>query len=118
MLAFAMFCFIKRRKKKSSEEMEILHVDEHRKIKEEIVSGPFGQEVTVVTVEDDVHIDAEVKKREKFGDDLHAESSSTSAVDQVNSGGHERDVANTSGSEHHHQELQQSKSQQDTSETK
>ncbi|XP_054792233.1 protein TRACHEARY ELEMENT DIFFERENTIATION-RELATED 7A-like [Prosopis cineraria] len=104
LLAFAMFCFIKRRKKKAPEEMDIVHVDEHKKVKEEIASGPFGQKVVVVTVEDDVHIDAEMKKKERFVDGLHAESSAAS--DQVNASGHDPDVGNTSGIEHHHHELQ------------
>ncbi|KAK4273935.1 hypothetical protein QN277_017234 [Acacia crassicarpa] len=103
LLAFALFCFIKRRKKKASQEMGMVHFDEHKKVKEEIVPGPFGQKVVVMTVEDDVHIDAEVKKKEKFGDGLHAESSSTSGNDQINSSGHVQDVGNaSSGMEHHH----------------
>ncbi|KAI9077519.1 hypothetical protein K1719_040451 [Acacia pycnantha] len=108
LLAFALFCFIKRRKKKASQEMGMVHYDEHKKVKEEIVSGPFGQKVVVMTVEDDVHIDAEVKKKEKFGDGLHVESSSTLANDQVNSSGHDQDVGNASSGieHHHHHELQ------------
>lgn len=105
MLAFALFCCIKKRKKRTSQETEIIHFDEHKKVKEAVVSGPFGQKTVVLSVEDDVHIDEEIKKNEKLGQ--HGlQATSSSAEDQVNSTGH--DVGETSsGYEHHRHELQQ-----------
>ncbi|KAK7293742.1 hypothetical protein RJT34_16615 [Clitoria ternatea] len=76
MVAFALFCCLQRKKKKT-QETEVIHYDEHRTIKENIVPGPFGREVVQVTVEDDVHIDAEIKKDEKAGHALHAKPPST-----------------------------------------
>lgn len=79
MLAFALFCCIQRRKKKT-QETEVIHFDEHKTVKETIVPGPFGRNTVVVTVEDDVHIDEEIKKKnEKGGHGLHAKSSSPEA---------------------------------------
>lgn len=84
MLAFALFCCIQRRKKKT-QETEVLHFDEHQTVKETIVPGPFGRNTVVVTVEDDVHIDEEIKT-EKVGHGLHAKSSSPHEADRVTSG--------------------------------
>lgn len=65
-LAAALFCCLKKRKKKTFEEAEVIRFDEHRRVKEEIVEGPYGTEAVVLSIEDDVHIEEEVKKAEKF----------------------------------------------------
>ena len=100
MLAFALFCCIQNRKKKT-QETDIIHIDEHKTIKETVVPGPFGRQAVIITVEDDVHIDEEIKKKtEKGGHGLHALPSSAE-VDQGNSSSVE--VATTSpGRELHH----------------
>ncbi|KAI5311916.1 hypothetical protein L3X38_041089 [Prunus dulcis] len=66
-LAFALLCWIKRRKKKTIQETDIIHIDKHRKIKEQIVEGPYGPQAVVLSVEDDVHIDEEIRKNETIG---------------------------------------------------
>ena len=68
-MAAAFFCFVKKRKEKTIEETEIIHIDEHRKIKEAIVAGPHGScETTVLSVEDDIHITEEIVRSEKVGE--------------------------------------------------
>lgn len=99
LLAFALFWFIKKRKKRTSQETEVIHIDKHKKVKEEIVSGPFGPQTVVLSVEDDVHIDEEIKK-EKLGHGFHAKSSSADD-DQVMPTRH--DVGNTSSGYEHHE---------------
>lgn len=85
MLAFALFCCVQRKKKKKTQETDVIHFDEHKSVKETIVPGPFGRNTVVVTVEDDVHIDAEINKSEKVGHNLHAKSSSPPEPDQATS---------------------------------
>ncbi|XP_017234150.1 protein TRACHEARY ELEMENT DIFFERENTIATION-RELATED 6 [Daucus carota subsp. sativus] len=70
---FALCCFIKYRKK-ASQEADNVRVDEHMKIKEDIVQGPRGTEVVMLTIEDDVHIEEEIRKNENFGAGMHAKS--------------------------------------------
>lgn len=66
-MAAALFCFVKKRKEKTIEETEIIHIDEHRKIKEAIVEGPHGSCQTVVlSVEDDIHVNEEIIRSEKI----------------------------------------------------
>lgn len=72
---FALCCFIKYRKKASQEqEADNVRVDEHVKIKEDIVEGPHGTKAVVLTIEDDVHIQEDIRKNEKFGGGMHAKS--------------------------------------------
>ncbi|EXB70694.1 hypothetical protein L484_023880 [Morus notabilis] len=73
-LAAALFCFLKKRKKRTVQETDIIHFNEHKKIKEAIVEGPHGIETVVLSVEDDIHIDEEKQKNEKVGEGLHAKS--------------------------------------------
>ncbi|PKI45576.1 hypothetical protein CRG98_034033, partial [Punica granatum] len=103
-LAAALFCFLKKRKKKTCQETEVIHFDEHWKVKEEIVKGPHGTEALVLSIEDDVHFDEEVKKAEKVGKGSHtrdldiAESSEGSGPTVEGGGG-----APAGPGEHHHQ---------------
>jgi hypothetical protein len=73
LLTFALYCCFQ--KKENTQETETIHIDEHKKVKETIVPGPFGQQAVVISVEDDVHVD-EARKKEKFDHGLHAQSSS------------------------------------------
>ena len=108
MLAFALFCCVQRKKKKKTQETDVIHFDEHRRVNETIVPGPFGRNTVVVTVEDDVHIDEEIIKSEKVGHNLHAKSSSPPEADQGSSSSIAQ-VADTHPSapqhhdDHHHQ---------------
>ncbi|XP_019438627.1 PREDICTED: glyceraldehyde-3-phosphate dehydrogenase, testis-specific-like [Lupinus angustifolius] len=75
LLTFALCCSIKKSKEKKTRETDIIRVDEHKEIKETIVTDPFGKQAVVLSVEDDVHIEEEIgKNEEKVGHSLHAES--------------------------------------------
>jgi len=100
MLAFALFCCVQRRKKKT-QEVEVIHFDEHKTVKETIVPGPFGRNTVVVTVEDDVHIDEEIKKSEKVGHGVHAKSSSPPGADEATSSSIVELAATPPAAEHH-----------------
>ncbi|TYH45422.1 hypothetical protein ES332_D11G263600v1 [Gossypium tomentosum] len=56
-LSVALFCFIKKRKKKTVQKTEILSIDKHVKVQEAIVPGPHGAQNAVLLVEDDIRID-------------------------------------------------------------
>jgi preprotein translocase subunit YajC len=75
LITFVLFCFFQKRKEKKTQETDIIHIDEHKKGNETIVSGPFGQQAIEILVEDDVHVDEE-KRKETLDHGLHAESSS------------------------------------------
>lgn len=114
LLAFALFCCIQQRKKKT-QETDIIHVDEHKKVEETTVPGPFGQQAVVISVEDDVHIDEEIRKTEKLGrHGLHAKSSAAEA-DQGNSSSLE--VGTTSPGHEHHRSSSIQKRREKTPET-
>ncbi|GMN26127.1 hypothetical protein TIFTF001_040806 [Ficus carica] len=72
-LAAALFCFLKKRKK-TVQETGIIHLDEHKNTREAVVVGPQGIDTMVLSVEDDIHIDGDIKKNEKVGEGLHAKS--------------------------------------------
>lgn len=120
MLAFALFCCIQKRNKKkksATQETDIIHFDEHKKVKETIVPGPFGQQAVVVTVEDDVHVDAEIRKNETVGHHgLHAKSPSSSAheAEQAGNSSSTEVVGGTAtspgGEQQHHQQQLDNKS--------
>lgn len=74
----------------------MIHVDEHKKIKEQIVEGPHGKlEAVVLSVEDDIHVDEVIgkKENESFGKGLNAKS-----ADAIELSG----PSSSTGSEHHH----------------
>ena len=82
-LSVALCCFLKKRKKKMVQETDIIKVDEHLTVKEAIVPGPHGEQAVVLFVDDDVHIQEEIRKNEKFGQGhLHGKSAQgiTSAI--------------------------------------
>ncbi|KAL3513790.1 hypothetical protein ACH5RR_026507 [Cinchona calisaya] len=73
----ALWCFLKKRKKKTVEEKKIINIDEHLKVKEAIVQGRHGQKTVVLSVEDDVHInEIDMKKSNSLSEEenLHAKS--------------------------------------------
>lgn len=81
-LAAALCCFLKKKKKKKEvKETDLVHVDEHFKMKEAIVEGPHGPQVVMLEIEDDVHVDKVIKKDEKLGKGLHAKSVDGSAIE-------------------------------------
>ncbi|KAM5562448.1 protein TRACHEARY ELEMENT DIFFERENTIATION-RELATED 7A [Rosa sericea] len=90
-LAIALFCFIKKKKKKSTiQETEVIHFDKHRKIKEAIVEGPHGPQAVVLSVEDDVHIDEAIRKNEKSDKRWPSSSSNVQETDFIHVDEHEK----------------------------
>ncbi|KAJ9675169.1 hypothetical protein PVL29_024211 [Vitis rotundifolia] len=74
-LSVALCCFLKKRKNKMVQETDIKKVDEHLTVKEAIVPGPHGEQAVVLFLDDDVHIQEEIRKNEKFGQGhLHGKS--------------------------------------------
>ncbi|GMP79695.1 hypothetical protein CsSME_00035140 [Camellia sinensis var. sinensis] len=68
--AIALFCIINKKKKKKKkekvQETDIVHVHEHLKVKEAVVKGPRGTEAVTLAIDDDVDVDEEIRKEEKF----------------------------------------------------
>ncbi|KAI3672823.1 hypothetical protein L6452_38923 [Arctium lappa] len=53
----ALYCFIKKSKcTKTTEKDEMMHVDEHLKVKEDILEGPNGTKTVAITIDDDLHV--------------------------------------------------------------
>ncbi|GJV95197.1 hypothetical protein Tco_1546774 [Tanacetum coccineum] len=79
---FALCYIIKKWKcKKTTSKKEMVHVDEHLKVSENVMKGPDGRKAVSITIDDDLHIDEEEehKKNENFGKDLHQTLPSTSS---------------------------------------
>nr|GFB71222.1 tracheary element differentiation-related 6 [Tanacetum cinerariifolium] len=59
---------------------EMVHVDEHLKVRENVLQGPNRKAVSIM-IDDDLHIDEEeeYRKNENFGKDLHQTPPSTSS---------------------------------------
>lgn len=85
---FALWCFVSKRRnrKKTVQETDLIHANEHRRIKEAIVEGPHGPHAVVLSVEDDKHFDEKIIKNEKLGKNMHAESSEIVASRDIESG--------------------------------
>ncbi|KAI3717962.1 hypothetical protein L1987_69917 [Smallanthus sonchifolius] len=58
---------------KTTNKEEMVHVDEHLKVRENIVQTPNGMKAVSITVDDDLHVDEEQEsmKNEKIGKNLH-----------------------------------------------
>ena len=59
----------------------MVHVDEHLKVRENVVEGPLGTKAVSIKIDDDLHVDEkeECGKNEKFGKVLHQTPPSTSS---------------------------------------
>ena len=71
--------------KKMVQETEVVDVEEHWKVKEGVIAGPHGEQALLLTKDDDVHIQAEIRKNEKVGEGLHSKLSAegiTSAIEK------------------------------------
>ncbi|KAJ0587985.1 Protein TRACHEARY ELEMENT DIFFERENTIATION-RELATED 7A [Helianthus annuus] len=68
----ALWCFLKKRKK-MVRKAENIYFDEHRKVTERIVQGPHGTETAILSEEDDIHIEEDIRKSEleNFRQGLH-----------------------------------------------
>ncbi|KAI3820389.1 hypothetical protein L1987_07935 [Smallanthus sonchifolius] len=63
-------CFIKKWKcSKATEKNEMVHVDEHLKVSENILQGPNGMKTVAITIDDDLHVheEDEAITNEKLG---------------------------------------------------
>ncbi|KAK4433748.1 protein TRACHEARY ELEMENT DIFFERENTIATION-RELATED 6 [Sesamum alatum] len=85
---FAFWFLIKRWKKKSVQETDIIRCDEHLKVKEDIVKGPFGPQAVILSIEEDKHFEEETSKKEKQVEEelMHARTGGISATDHVEGG--------------------------------
>ncbi|KAI3820388.1 hypothetical protein L1987_07934 [Smallanthus sonchifolius] len=65
----------------------MVHVDEHLKVRKNIVRAPNGLEAVSITVDDDLHSDEqeECMKNEKVGKHLHQTPSDASNAQSTNS---------------------------------
>ncbi|KAL7582360.1 hypothetical protein Lser_V15G45710 [Lactuca serriola] len=76
-LALPLFalCYILKKSKcnKMAEKSEMVHIDEHLKVNENILQGPNGTKLVAITIDDDLHVDEEeeCRKNEKLGKELH-----------------------------------------------
>ncbi|KAK6115006.1 hypothetical protein DH2020_007275 [Rehmannia glutinosa] len=87
---FALWCLIKKRKKKTVEveETDVIRTDKHRKVKEAIVQGPHGPQVVVLSIEEDKHTQKQIIKNEKVEEkkQMHAKSGELIATDHIEAG--------------------------------
>lgn len=89
----ALWCFLKKKKKKKMvRKAENVHIDEHRTVKENIIQGPHGTENVMLSVEDDIHIEEDIKKSEieNFQKGLHLNSGMIDAGEPSSTSGHHR----------------------------
>ncbi|KAJ6289198.1 hypothetical protein OIU76_025076 [Salix suchowensis] len=96
-LAVALCCFIKKKKKKTVQKTEILGFDEHAKVQEAIVAGPHGEKITVLSIEEDVHLVEEIEKNEKLAEGSRSKSAHDRPLDSAI-------AASSSQSNQHHLE--------------
>ncbi|PIN10878.1 hypothetical protein CDL12_16527 [Handroanthus impetiginosus] len=61
---FALWFLIRRRCKKMEKETDIIHADEHFRVKKDVMKGPHGSEAVVVSIEKDKRFDEEIIKNE------------------------------------------------------
>ncbi|KAL7599684.1 hypothetical protein Lser_V15G24387 [Lactuca serriola] len=73
-ILFALCYIIKKLKcSKMAEKTEMVHIDEHLKVRENVVQGPNGMKAVAITIDDDLHVDEEEesRKKEKLGKEHH-----------------------------------------------
>lgn len=70
-LCIALCCFIKKRKKRAVQETDIVRIDEHAKIHEAIIQGPHGAQAVILSIDEDVHVQEEIKRNEMVGKGSH-----------------------------------------------
>ncbi|XVF64407.1 hypothetical protein PTKIN_Ptkin09bG0166700 [Pterospermum kingtungense] len=82
-LAVGLYCFLKKKKNKTVQEADAVHVDEHLKVKKAIVPGPHGPQAVLLEIEDDVHIDEQIAKTERIkqGSNLHSAEENPKALE-------------------------------------
>ncbi|KAJ6419287.1 hypothetical protein OIU84_029406 [Salix udensis] len=88
---------LRRRKKKTVQKTEILEFDEHAKVQEAIVAGPHGEKITVLSIEEDVHLVEKIEKNEKLAEGSRIKSAHDRLLDSDK-------AASSSQSNQHHLE--------------
>ncbi|XP_011075018.1 uncharacterized protein LOC105159602 [Sesamum indicum] len=103
---FAFWFLIKRWKKKSVQETDIIRADEHLKVKEDIVKGPFGPQAVILSIEEDKHFEEETTKKEKQVEEklMHAKTGEITATDDVEGGESSSNPGLNHAYHHHHAE--------------
>ncbi|KAK4340917.1 hypothetical protein RND71_039418 [Anisodus tanguticus] len=76
LLAFCSYFLKKKKKTTIVETKEVKHIDDHIKIKEEIVEGPHGKlETVVLSVEEDLHEKDDIVRTKKELEEVHHNNS-------------------------------------------
>lgn len=86
-LSVALCCFIKKKKRRAHKTEEVINFDEHTKFQESIVPGPHGEQMKILTIEQDVHFDEEIKKTEKVTQGSHEHNHQQGIEDAASSSG-------------------------------
>ncbi|OMO98288.1 hypothetical protein COLO4_14024 [Corchorus olitorius] len=81
----ALFCFIKKRKKKTVQETDMVSIDEHVKVQEAIIPGPHGEKNKVLLIEEDIHIEEEIKRNKKISEGPSHLKSNSQEISQASS---------------------------------
>lgn len=76
LLAMWYFLTKKKARKEKKEEADVIHRDEHLKVKEDVEKGPRGEEAVALSIEKDVHFEEDrVKNAEELrGKNMHWKS--------------------------------------------
>ena len=71
-LAAALFCFMKKRRKRVIKKTDDITFDERMRIHETAVPGPHGEQAVLVTLEEDIHAHETKTKDEIVGGTSHS----------------------------------------------
>ncbi|KAF7113356.1 hypothetical protein RHSIM_RhsimUnG0132700 [Rhododendron simsii] len=66
-LAIALCYLIKKRKKRAIQETDVVRIDEHVRVQEAIIQGPHGAQAVILSIEEDVHVEEDIKRNEIVG---------------------------------------------------
>lgn len=61
-LAIALCYLIKKRKKRAIQETDVVRIDEHVRVQEAIIQGPHGAQAVILSIEEDVHVEEDIKR--------------------------------------------------------
>lgn len=66
-LAIALCYLIKKRKKRAIQETDVVRIDEHVRVQEAIIQGPHGAQAVILSIEEDEHVEEDIKRNEMVG---------------------------------------------------
>ncbi|KAK2972418.1 hypothetical protein RJ640_026990 [Escallonia rubra] len=78
-LLVAVCYFMKWRKKKNTQETDIIRREEHLNVKGAFAPGPHGAQAVAISIEDDIHTDEVIRMNEEYETGLHAKSADNNA---------------------------------------